>query len=167
MPIAQSLLPEFEHEMANTRKVLERLPDDRFAYQPHAKSMTLGQLASHLVNMASWGVATMTTASLDLAPVDGEPMESPKSENRAAALARFDEGVASFRAALEGASDAAMLENWSLLLGGKAMFTMPRIAVVRGMVLNHMIHHRAQLALYYRMNDIPVPALYGPSADER
>ena len=94
-------------------------------------------------------------------------MESPKSENRAAALARFDEGVASFRVALEGASDAAMLENWSLLMGGQAMFTMPRIAVVRGMVLNHLIHHRAQLALYYRMNDIPVPALYGPSADER
>lgn len=167
MSIAQSLLPELDHEMANTRKVLARLPDDKFAYQPHEKSMTLRQLASHLAHLPTWGVMTLDRPSLDLAPLDGPPLVNVPAETRAEALEKFDTGVAKCRALLAEASDAALMEPWSLLMGGAVALTMPRIAVLRGMVINHMIHHRAQMGLYYRLLDIPVPALYGPSADER
>jgi uncharacterized damage-inducible protein DinB len=167
MTIAQSLLPELDQEMANTRKVLERLPDDKFAWKPHEKSMSLGTLASHLANLPNWGFYTLDRPSLDLAPIGGEPLKAALAESRAQALEIFDANLARFRPLLAQASDASLIENWSLLVGGNAILTMPRIAVIRGMVINHMIHHRAQLTVYFRLNDIPVPALYGPSADEK
>ncbi len=167
MSIAQSLLPEFDQEMAGTRKVLDRLPDDKFGWKPHVKSMSLGQLANDLAHMATWGAITVEQASFDVAPVEGPPVETPKAASRAEVLEHFDAGAKKFRTLLEATSDAAMMENWSLLMAGKPLMTMPRIAVLRGMVMNHIIHHRAQLTVYYRLNDIPVPGLYGPSADEK
>lgn len=167
MSIAQSLLPEFDNEMATTRKMLDRLPDGKFDYKPHEKSMSLGQLANHIAHMATWGAITLEQPSFDVAPVDGPPVVTPKNATRAEILEHFDAGVERFRAALAGTSDAAFQGSWSLLMAGNPVMTMPRIAVLRGMVMNHIIHHRAQLTVYYRLNDIPVPGIYGPSADEK
>ena len=152
--------------MAGTRKTLERVPDYKFDWKPHAKSMTVRQLASHLALFPSWMISTFESSSFDYAPVGGEPYKPPALNSRKDLLVVFDRDVTKARQALKGASDAQLMETWSLLAGGKTVFAMPRIAVLRGMVMNHMIHHRAQLGVYLRLNDIPVPALYGPSADE-
>jgi uncharacterized damage-inducible protein DinB len=166
MSIAASLLPEFDQEMAGTRKTLERIPADKFNWRPHEKSFTMIALATHIANMCGWGATTIKEPSFDYAPVGGEPYKEEPAVSVADLLAKFDKGAAEFRAALAGASDADMMANWSLLAGGNPVFTMPRIACLRGMIFNHIIHHRAQLCVYLRMNDVPVPALYGPSADE-
>jgi uncharacterized damage-inducible protein DinB len=166
MTIGQALLPEFEQEMQNTRKLLERCPDDRWNWKPHEKSGTVGWLAGHVANMVSWLPYTLQTEELDYAPVDGPSFEPPKITNRKELLAEFDKNVAEARTALAGVSDAEMMKNWKLLAGGQEIFTMPRAACIRGMVLNHHIHHRAQLTVYYRLLGIPVPGMYGPSADE-
>ena len=167
MALSAALLPEFDQEMAGTRKTLERVPDDKFDYKPHAKSMPLKQLAVHLALFPSWMIDTMNKSSFDYAPVGGEPYKTPDINSRQDLLDTFDRDVVTARASLAAASDAQLMETWSLLAGGKTIFAMPRIAVLRGMVMNHMIHHRAQLGVYLRLNDIPVPALYGPSADEQ
>ena len=167
MALNQALLPEFDQEMAGTRKSLERVPDDKFDWKPHTKSLTMRQLASHLALFPSWMISTFESASFDYAPVGGAPYQPPAINSRKDLLEVFDRDIAKARQALKGASDAQLMETWSLLAGGKAIFAMPRIAVYRSMVMNHMIHHRAQLGVYLRLNDIPVPALYGPSADEK
>lgn len=167
MALNQALLPEFDKEMANTRKTLERVPDDKFDWKPHAKSMTLRQLSQHLALFPSWMVDTLVKTSFDYAPVDGEPYKPPALNSRKDLLEVFDRDVAKAREGLAAASDADLMQNWSLLAGGKTVFSMPRVAVLRSMVMNHMIHHRAQLGVYLRLNDVPVPALYGPSADEQ
>jgi uncharacterized damage-inducible protein DinB len=167
MAMIDALLPEFEHEMANTRRVLERVPDDRLDWRPHPKSWTMGALATHLATLPSWTAETMNRTELDLAPVGQPAPPSPvQAKTREELLARFDGHLNSARAALAGVSDAAMLENWTLLSGGKQILRLPRAAVLRSFVLSHTIHHRAQLGVYLRLNDIPVPAIYGPSADE-
>jgi len=166
MSISASLLPEFDQEAAGTRKTLERLPEDKLDWRPHEKSMTMAGLATHIANMLNWGVITIAQNEFDVQPQGSEPYREEPVKSRAELLEKFDASLASFRAALAGASDEAMMENWSLLAGGNVLFTMPRVACIRGMIMNHIIHHRAQLCVYYRMNDIPVPALYGPSADE-
>ncbi len=165
MSIAQSLLPEFDHEMANTRRTLERVPDAKWDWKPHPKSGTMGWLANHIAFMPGWAAGTLTSDSFDFAP-NGKQMEFPSSKNRAEALAMFDKGAADAREALKLTTDAQLMQPWSLLQNGKPIFTMPRIAVLRGMIFNHTIHHRAQFTVYFRLNDVPVPALYGPSADE-
>jgi uncharacterized damage-inducible protein DinB len=160
------ILPEFDHEMANTRKTLERVPDNKFAWKPHEKSMTLGQLSTHLSNIPSWTKNTFEADELDLAP-EGQPaprLEEAKST--AELLETFDQHVVTGRAALESAADERWLGKWSLRMGDKTIFTLPRTAVMRGFVMNHMIHHRAQLGVYLRLLDVPVPSIYGPSADE-
>jgi len=167
MTIGQSMLPEFDQEMQNTRKVLERCPDEKWNWKPHDKSGTVGWLASHVATMVGWVPFTLKTEELDYAPVDGPSFEPPKIDNRQQLLAEFDKNVAEARAALAAASDAEIMKNWKLLAGGQEIFTMPRAACIRGMVLNHHIHHRAQLTVYYRMLGVPVPGLYGPSADEQ
>ena len=166
MTIGQSLLPEFNQEMENTRKVLERCPDEKWNWKPHEKSGTLGWLAGHVSNMVSWLPYTIQTEELDYAPVGGPSFEPPKITNRKEALAEFDKNVADARAALASVSDAEMLKNWKLLAGGQEVFTMPRVACIRSMVLNHHYHHRAQLTVYLRLMNVAVPGLYGPSADE-
>jgi uncharacterized damage-inducible protein DinB len=166
MPMSQALLPEFDHEMANTRKTLERVPEDRFGWKPHEKSMTLGRLSTHVAELAGFVPATLESESFDFAPPGAPPHQPKTAASRAALLEMFDSNVAAARAAIVGASDAQWMVPWTLLNGGKKMFSMPRIAVLRGMVMNHAIHHRGQLAVYLRLNGVPVPALYGPSADE-
>jgi uncharacterized damage-inducible protein DinB len=166
MTISQTLLPEFDNEMANTRKTLERVPEDKFTWKPHPKSFAMGPLANHLATLVGWTTDTIGKDSFDVAPPGGENYRPPQATNRAELLAAFDEGVAKARAALAGASDEELLKPWSLLNGGQVLMTMPRIAVIRTFVLSHMIHHRAQLGVYLRLNDIPVPSIYGPSADE-
>lgn len=163
MSIAQSLLPEFDHEFATLRKTLERVPDGRWAYTPHAKSMDLGRLSGHLAELAGWVNSTIEHAELDFAKMDYKPF-IPTST--AELVAKLDATVAKARAAIAGASDAALMQPWSLRQGDKVFFTMPKVAVLRSFVMNHMIHHRAQLGVYLRLNDIPVPSTYGPSADE-
>ncbi len=166
MSISASLLPEFDMEMANTRKTLERIPADKFEFRPHPKSFNMISLATHIANMLSWGSTTIKEDSFDVAPVGAAPYKEEPAESVAALLEKFDKYLVAFREALAKASDADLMANWSLLAGGNALFTMPRIACLRGMIFNHLIHHRAQLTVYLRMNDVPVPALYGPSADE-
>ena len=163
MSIAQSLLPEFDYEMANTRKTLERVPENKLDFKPDPKSMPLGRLAGHIAEMVNWGAVTLQTESLNL---DGGDFQPFTAASRAQLLAEFDKNVLAARGELEKATDAQLMQNWSLIFGGKPMLTMPRVGVIRSMVMNHIIHHRAQLTVYYRMNGVPVPALYGPSADE-
>jgi uncharacterized damage-inducible protein DinB len=166
MAMSQALLGEFDHEMANTRKTLERVPNGKFDWKPHAKSFSLGALAGHLAFIPQWAKMTIDTAEFDVNPPGGQQVRPAELKTQADILAFFDKGVAEARAALAGASDQNLMTPWSLLSGGKPIFTMPRIAVLRGMIMNHMIHHRGQLTVYLRLNDLPVPGLYGPSADE-
>jgi len=167
MPINQSFLPEFDHEMATTRKALERVPEDKFGWAPHPKSMKMGDLAIHLALMPSWVKETLEREALDVAP-GGKQMEMPQARNRQELLALFDTNVAAGRAALARATDDAQwMKPWALQANGQTLFSMPRVAVVRTFVLNHSIHHRAQLGVYLRLNDVPVPSTYGPSADEK
>jgi uncharacterized damage-inducible protein DinB len=166
MTISETLLPEFDQEMASTRRTLERVPDDKFTWKPHPKSSAMGPLAQHTATMVGWVTDTIEKDSYDVAPPGGSPYQPPAITTRAELLATFDEGVAKARAALAGASDEHLLKPWSLLNGGKPMMTMPRVTVIRSFVMNHTIHHRAQLGVYLRLNEIAVPSIYGPSADE-
>jgi uncharacterized damage-inducible protein DinB len=164
MTIAEMLLPEFDQEMASTRRVLERVPDDKLAWKPHEKSFSMGHLASHITNMIMWTVDTMNKTEFDVMTVTPEEMNKAAT-SRAELLSWFDANASAARAALD-ANDAAYGVPWSLKRGSDVMFTMPRYTCVRSFVLNHVIHHRAQLTVYLRLNDVPVPGLYGPSADE-
>ena len=166
MSYSASILPEFDHEMAGTRKVLERVPEDKFDWRPHPKSHTIGWNASHLADLPAWAVMTLRESSLDLNPPGGPSHQTPKRTSRQELLEAFDQNVAEARAALEAVTDEEIMQPWSLLSAGQTIFTMPRAAVIRGFVMNHVIHHRAILCVYYRMNDVPVPGLYGPSGDE-
>ena len=167
MSIAQSLLPEFDQEMAGTRKELERVPEGKFDWRPHPKSMLLGRLASHLAELPSWGQYALELTELDIAPPGAPAPGANNLGTRAEILALFDKCSAATRKAIASAADADWMVPWSLKKGGATIFTLPRIAVVRSMVMNHMIHHRAQLGVYLRLLDVPVPGLYGPTADER
>ncbi len=166
MTYAETVLPEFDQEMASTRKVLERIPDDKLDWQAHPKSHTIGWNANHLVDLPNWLGETLTKHSLDIAPVGGEPYTLPKLTSRQEILDMFDRNVTNARKTLAAVKDEEAGKMWSLLKGGNTLFTMPRAAVVRSFVLNHIIHHRAILCVYLRLNDIPVPGMYGPSGDE-
>jgi uncharacterized damage-inducible protein DinB len=166
MPIGQSLLPEFDHEMANTRKMLERVPDARFEYKPHVKSPSMGWLAGHLANLPSWIMVAIDRDELDVAPADGPALKLPVPSTNQEVVELFDKNVAAARARLATVSDAELMKPWTLKARGQERFTMPKGVVVRSFVLNHVIHHRAQLGVYLRLNDLPVPSIYGPSADE-
>src|SRR5215472_693599 len=162
MPLSQALLPEFDHEMSNTRKSLERIPDAKLAWKPHAKSATLGSLGAHLATINGWAEAILSQDSFD---VKNSP--PPQALNSCAEmLETFDKNTASARKAIAAATDEQLMQPWSLLSDGKTVFMLPRVGVLRGFVLSHTIHHRAQLGVYLRLNDLPVPSIYGPSADE-
>ena len=167
MSIAQSVLPEFDQEMAGTRKTLERIPDDRLDWKAHPKSNTIGWVGSHLVEIPGWVEPTMTGDSWDFSPPGEEPYRTPLLPNHQKMLDVFDQNVAAARRAIESMADDAFMKSWSLLYQGNIVFTMPRLGVIRSFILNHTIHHRAILTVYLRLNDIPVPALYGPSGDEQ
>ena len=166
MSISQLLLPEFDQEIANTRKTLERVPEDKFAWKPHEKSGTLGWMAGHVATLSDWTVNAVDADQLDISPVGAPAYQPQKFTTREELLAAFDKGTAGARAALARCSDEHFMKPWSLLKGGETLFTMPRYSVVRGFCFNHLIHHRAQLTMYLRALNVPVPALYGPSADE-
>jgi len=166
MAINEALLPEFDNEAATTRRVLERVPEEKFDWKPHEKSFSMGDLASHVANLVSWTVLTINQDAFDMNPTGGEPVKSPGAKSSEELLATFDRNVAEARAALAAASDARLMEGWSLQSAGHTLFTMPKVAVLRSFVLNHLIHHRGQLSVYLRLNDIPVPSIYGPSADD-
>jgi uncharacterized damage-inducible protein DinB len=166
MRISEMLLTEFDNEMASTRKTLERVPDEGFEWRPHQKSTTMGGLATHLANIPTWAVHALKRDSIDIAPVGEAPLRAEPARSTQEVLERFDKAVADARAAINEASNEELLQPWSLLSGGKTVMTLPRVGVLRGFVMNHNIHHRAQLGVYLRLNDIPVPSIYGPSADE-
>lgn len=166
MRIGQSMIPEFDMEMANTRKVLERVPDDKLDWKIHEKSNTIGWVANHLADIPAWVEMTICHDSLDVEPVAGQPYKSPNEQTAEAIVALFEENVVQARKLLENVEDATLHEPWKLLKQGEEIMTLPRIAVLRTWVLNHSIHHRAHLCVYLRVNDIPVPGVYGPSTDE-
>ncbi len=166
MAIRDALLPEFDHEMANTRKALERVPEGKPDWKPHDKSMPIGRLAGHIAELPGWAVETLERDSLDINPAGAAPIQPNVMTSRKELLALFDGSAAKGRAAIASASDEALMKPWTLLAGGQEVLTLPRVAVLRSYVMNHLIHHRAQLGVYLRLNNVPVPALYGPSADE-
>jgi uncharacterized damage-inducible protein DinB len=135
---------------------------DKYEWTPHTKSFNMGKLATHVAQLPAWASMTLATNELDLS----QPFEQPQPKTTEELLALFEQTSAEARKALEGASDEEFMKPWTLRMGDRTIFTMPKIAVIRGMVMNHIIHHRAQLIVYLRLNDIPVPGLYGPSADE-
>ena len=166
MAIKDSLLPEYDHELATTRRLLERVPEAEFDWKPHPKSMTLGQLAGHVANMPFWCIKTVEVSAYDLEEKAPEASLDPPA-SRGAMLTAFDEKVARARAAIARATDAEMMEMWSLKSGAHVIFTMPRVSAVRMFVMNHLIHHRGQLSVYLRLKDVPLPPIYGPTADEQ
>jgi uncharacterized damage-inducible protein DinB len=166
MAIADMLVPEFDHEMGTTRRVLDRVPDADFGWKPHEKSMTLGELAGHLANIPFWCGATLRAESVDLTEVGDGTVPKP-SASRAAMLKEFDERVRDARALLVTATDPELLAPWTLKKAGQVVFTMPRISALRSFVMNHLIHHRGQLTVYLRLRNVAVPPIYGPTADEQ
>jgi uncharacterized damage-inducible protein DinB len=165
MTLAQALLPEFDHEFAVTRTLLERVPEAHAAWKPHPKSMSLGHLAIHVASIASWTIPTFQDTELDLAPPGGPPYTPPVWQSLAETLRLFDTTIARARATIVPVTDLEMAQLWTLKKGGETLFKLPRAAVLRSFVLNHTIHHRAQLGVYLRLLDVPVPATYGPTAD--
>lgn len=162
MAMIDALLPEFDHEMSVTRKLLERVPEDRSDWKPHAKSMSLGQLAQHVATLPMWGVVTMNEKEFDLGAT---PPNAP-IQTRAELLSTFDRLVSETRGALTSKTDAELLMPWTLKKDGHTIFSMPKTSVWRSFVMSHLVHHRGQLSVYLRLNDVPVPSIYGPSADE-
>jgi uncharacterized damage-inducible protein DinB len=162
MPFSQTLLPEFDEEMKNTRKLLECVPDGKFDYQPHPKSMTLGRLASHVAEMPAWAKTTLDTELLEMQT----GFKPTVGATRAELLGIFDKGVTEAREKIAGATDEDWGKIWTFKFDGKTIMSMPRSAVMRGVVMNHMIHHRAQLGVFLRLNEVAIPGMYGPSADE-
>ena len=162
MAIAQMLLPEFDQEMANTRKMLECVPDGKFDFKPHEKSMTLGRLAAHTAEIPSYVSGTLRVERMDF--TGEEKQFSPTT--RKEMLEAFDKHVVEARALLSKATDEDLAKVWTLTYKGQQIFSLPRAAVLRAMCMNHLIHHRAQLGVYLRMNNVAIPGMYGPSADE-
>ncbi len=163
MSLSDAFIAELQQEAAVTRKCLERIPETTFDWKPHEKSMSMSRLATHVAEMVGWVKDTVEKPELDFAAMDYKPFAP---ETTAELVEYFDKQYADASESLKNTSDETMMENWKLRNGEEIYFDMPRIQVLRGMVFNHIVHHRGQLSVYLRLNDIPVPALYGPSADE-
>jgi uncharacterized damage-inducible protein DinB len=166
MRLIEALQSEFELEVAIARKFLERVPEDKLAWKPHEKSMALDRLASHVAEIPTWTMPTLERDSLDLAPPGAPPYKPHIAASRKEMLDIFDKNVTAARASLAAAKDDCWTQPWSLLMGGNVLLTQPRMAVLRSFVFNHLVHHRAQLGVYLRLNNVPVPSTYGPTADE-
>lgn len=165
MPLRDSLLAEYDHETATTRRLLARIPEAELGWRPHQKSMSLGELAGHLANLPQWCIATLTASSFDVSTAT-EDLRPRAPGSIAELLQKFDAGVRAAREALAAAGDDDMLAPWTLKQGAQEIFTLPRISTLRSFVMNHMIHHRGQLSVYLRLKDVPLPPIYGPTADE-
>lgn len=167
MKLNETLLPEMDIEMKTTRRVLERVDGNQLGWKPHEKSMSLGELAGHLAQLPSFAVAIMQGVKFDVAPPDGKStIQRARPETRDEILALFDKNVAAARQAIAEADNEALMESWSLFKAGEPVFTLPKVAAVRSMLLSHTIHHRGQLTVYLRQTGSQVPSVYGPSADE-
>jgi uncharacterized damage-inducible protein DinB len=162
MALNQALLPEFDNEMATTRKVLERVPDDKLGWKPHDKSMSMAKLATHLATLGGFVPPILSQDSFDIR--NSPP--NPDLGSRREMLEAFDKRTAEARKFIAEASDEQLMKPWSFYADGKPLFTLPRIAAVRSFFMNHSIHHRGQLSVYLRLNNVAVPSIYGPSADE-
>jgi len=162
LAIKSGLLAEFDHEMGATRRLLERLPEDRLGWKPHDRSMSLGGLGTHLASIPHWGEAILESGSFDLAQA---PPPNVEKTSRGAILEAFDSATNVTRALMDK-TDHEYLAPWVLKRGTQEVFAMPRVSAFRTFVINHVIHHRGQLTVYLRLNNVPVPAIYGPSADE-
>lgn len=156
------LIAEFDNEVAITRKLMERLPDEKFDWKPHEKSMSAGKLGSHLADIPEWMISVLTEDEFNLTP-HYQPFEA---ETRDELLRVFDQRTAEVRTGLESLAPEKLFDEWALKREGEVIFSMPRAAVIRSFGINHLVHHRGQLSVYLRLLDIPVPAIYGPSADE-
>lgn len=161
MTISEMLLPEFDQEMKGTHSMLEAVPEDKFGWKPHEKSMTMGRLASHVAEMLNWAVVAVKQDQLELTPGQKPFIAATKAE----LMDTLATNTAAAREAIAGASDAALTKSWSLIYGGHPVLTMPKASVIRTVVMNHIIHHRAQLSVYLRLINIPIPGMYGPTAD--
>ncbi len=162
MTFAERLLLEYDEEMGKTRKMLERVPDDKLGWKPHEKSMTLGRLASHVADFPTWALTTIQVDTLDIKPED---MPAPLT-SKAQILEKFDKDLSNARQAIARLSEDQLAVIWRMNFGGQTLIERPRGAVLRDVVMNHMVHHRGQLSVYLRLLDVPVPGMFGPSADE-
>jgi len=167
MTMSDLLLPEFDEEMAATRRMLERVPEGKGGWQPHAKSMTLGRLATHLAEIPSWTVNTLTRSELDIAPPGGPPFTPRVVQTKTELLDLFDQNVQAGRRALAGVPDDEFAKPWTFKRAGQTIWTRPKHEVFRRMAMSHMVHHRAQLGVYLRLQEVAIPGMYGPSADEQ
>ena len=165
MSIAESMLPEYDHETATTRLLLERVPEARAGWKPHDKSMSLGELAMHIATIPRWAPVTLRQTEFDTNPPGGPTYSPPPFQSLAHSLATYDEGIAAARAMLAATTDAEFMAPWTLKRSGQVMFSLPRGAVFRTFILNHSVHHRGQLSVYLRLCDVPIPNIYGPTAD--
>ena len=163
MKMSEALLVEFDQEVEKTKKTLRRLPNDP-AFKPHAKSMSLGALAAHIAELAGFGETVVTTPTLEFSSSTYKPVPFESAAQLAAVL---EEGAVKLRKAMVGLPDSAWDDTWKLIYEGNTIFSGSRFLAYREMFLNHFVHHRAQLGVYLRLKDVPVPGLYGPSADEQ
>jgi uncharacterized damage-inducible protein DinB len=164
MNFIEPMIAEMKHEASFTRKMLERIPEAELGWRPHEKSFTLGHLASHLADLPGWTLPTLNQDELSFDPATYKPW---LAKSTAELVQKHDETIAAALKAMEGYPNDKLIAPWSLKMAGQTMFTLPRAAVLRGMIMNHLIHHRAQLGVYLRLKDVPIPAIYGPSADEQ
>ena len=166
MTMVEFLVGEFDHECASTRKVLDRVPEAHVEWQPHPKSKPLGELANHIAGLPVWAGRVLPQSEYDfMAPGAPTPGMQPW-ESKSALMAKFDKNVADARAIMRATTDAQMMEPFSLKRAGDVIFTLPKVAALRSMVFSHTIHHRGQLTVYLRLKDVPLPGIYGPTADE-
>ena len=164
MTLAQAITAEFTQEAANTRKMLERVPEDQLGWKPHEKSMSLGRLAGHIAESSLWVGAIVGSEELDFSQSDFEPFDPASTEQL---LEEFDKNAASFVEAIKDKSDEELLVQWTMRNGDHVVAQLPRVAAIRGFILSHTYHHRGQLSVYLRLLDVPVPGVYGPSADDQ
>lgn len=164
MPMIDAMVAEVEHEAASTRRLFERIPDDKLDFKPHEKSYSLGHLAGHLAEMFGWGGSVLTSDEFEWSESEYEPFVPATA---AAALSRLDESVAAFKEAAEGVSDEALMQTWTMRSGDHVIMELPRASAIRASILNHFVHHRGQLTVYLRLLDVPLPPIYGPTADEQ
>lgn len=162
MGMIDPMVGELQHEAVSTRKMLEIVPASALNWKPHAKSFTLGRLAGHIAEIPGWAKETITLDVFEMDPSTYKPLDPKETQDL---LALFDKNLGIAIEHMKKASDAALMATWTMKVGDKTVFSMPRIAVLRGMILNHMYHHRGQLSVYLRMKDVPLPSVYGPTAD--
>jgi uncharacterized damage-inducible protein DinB len=167
MAMKDVLLPEFDQEMATTRKLLAVMPEEDAPWKPHPRSFSLGDLTIHIANMIGWTTPTLKATEFNMNPHGGAPWVPPTWQSKSAMLEAFDARVAEAREAIASTSDADFMVPWSLKSGDQTLMTLPRVAVLRTFVLSHVIHHRGQLSVYLRLRDVPVPSIYGQSADAK